>query len=100
VAAECEATDAVEKESFFFYETETSDFLGKWTLPRSQSSTENCTLHNYNVVPLRNGGDVLVSGHYQAGTWVVDFTDPANAQTGGVERSSAEAGAARVRVLL
>jgi len=25
--------------------------------------------------------DVLVLGNYQAGTWVVDFTDPANAQT-------------------
>jgi hypothetical protein len=83
VAAECEATDAAEKKSFFFYETEDGDFLGKWTLPRSQSPTENCTLHNYNVVPLRNGRDVLVSGNYQAGTWVVDFTDPANAQTVG-----------------
>jgi hypothetical protein len=83
VAAECEATDADEKKSFFFYDTESGDFLGKWTLPRSQSSTENCTLHNYNVVPLRNGRDVLVSGNYQAGTWVVDFTDPANAQTVG-----------------
>jgi hypothetical protein len=83
VAAECEAADADEKKSFFFYETESGDFLGKWTLPQSQSSTENCTLHNYNVVPLRNGRDVLVSGNYQAGTWVVDFTDPANAQTVG-----------------
>lgn len=29
-------------------------------LPRNQSSAENCTLHNYNVVPLRDGDDVLV----------------------------------------
>lgn len=81
VAAECEATDDDLKKSFFFYATETGAFLGKWTLPRPQSSTENCTLHNYNLVPLRNGRDVLVSGNYQAGTWVVDLTDPANART-------------------
>ena len=50
-------------------------------LPRPQSATENCTIHNYNAVPLRNGKRVLVLGNYQAGTWVVDFTDPANART-------------------
>ena len=32
-------------------------------------------------MPLRNGKRVLVLGNYQAGTWVVDFTDPANART-------------------
>jgi hypothetical protein len=81
VAAECEATDDDFKKSFFFYDTETGVFLGKWTLPRPQSSTENCSLHNYNLVPLRDGRDLLVSGNYQAGTWVVDLTDPANART-------------------
>jgi hypothetical protein len=81
VAAECEATDSDEKKSFFFHDTDTGAELGRWTLPRPQSSTENCTLHNYNTVPLRNGRDVLVAGNYQAGTWVVDFTDPANART-------------------
>jgi hypothetical protein len=34
VAAECEAADADEKQSFFFYDTESGVFLGKWTLPR------------------------------------------------------------------
>jgi hypothetical protein len=81
VAAECEATDSEEKKSFFFHDTDTGAELGRWTLPRPQGSTENCSLHNYDVVPLRNGRDVLVSGNYQAGTWVVDFTDPANART-------------------
>ena len=33
------------------------------------------------LVPLRNGKRVLVLGNYQAGTWVGDFTDPANART-------------------
>ena len=32
-------------------------------------------------MPLRNGKRVLVLGNYQAGTWVVDFTDPADART-------------------
>jgi hypothetical protein len=81
VAAECEATDDPFKKSFFFYDTETGAFLGTWTLPRPQGATENCSLHNYNLVPLRSGRDVLVSGNYQAGTWLVDLTDPANART-------------------
>jgi hypothetical protein len=80
---ECTAQDPPEKKSFFFYDTETGAFQGRWTLPRDQTNMENCTLHNYNVVPLRNGRDVLVSGNYQAGVWVVDFTDRANAKTVG-----------------
>ena len=78
---ECEATDPPVKKSAFFYDAETGAKLGQWTLPRPQSATENCTIHNYNAVPLRNGKRVLVLGNYQAGTWVVDFTDPANART-------------------
>ena len=80
-APECEATDPDVKKSAFFYNAETGRKLGQWTLPRPQSAEENCTIHNYNTVPLRSGRDVLVVGNYQAGTWVVDFTDPANAQT-------------------
>jgi hypothetical protein len=79
VAAECEATDDPLKRSLFFYDPETGTLLGIWTLQRTQSSTENCTIHNYNVVPLPSGRDVLVHGSYQSGTSVVDFTDPANA---------------------
>jgi hypothetical protein len=78
---ECEATDPPVKKSAFFYDAKTGAKLGQWTLPRPQSAAENCTIHNYNVVPLRNGRDVLVVGNYQAGTWVVDFTDPANPVT-------------------
>jgi hypothetical protein len=81
VAAECEATDSDEKKSFFFFDVASGALLGKWTLPRAQGPTENCTLHNYNVVPTRSGRDVLVSGNYQAGTWLVDFTNPASART-------------------
>jgi hypothetical protein len=80
-APECEATDPPVKKSAFFYDANTGAKLGQWTLPRPQSSAENCTIHNYNAVPLRSGKRVLALGNYQAGTWVVDFTDPANAQT-------------------
>jgi LVIVD repeat len=79
--AECEATDPDVKKSAFFYDAETGAKLGQWTLPRPQGRDENCTIHNYNVVPTRSGRYVLVGGHYQAGTWVVDFSNPANART-------------------
>ena len=83
-AGECAADDPVVKKSVFFYDaTNNGEKLGQWTLPRDQLPTENCTIHNYNTVPLPNGNDVLVMGNYQAGTWVVDFTDPTNAQTLG-----------------
>ncbi len=77
---ECEATDPAVKKSAFFYDARTGEKLGQWTLPRAQSAAENCTIHNYNVVPIRNRY-ILTLGNYQAGTWVVDFTDPANAFT-------------------
>jgi hypothetical protein len=67
--------------SAFFYDAATGQKLGQWVLPRPQTLDENCTIHNYNVVPLRSGRHVLVSGNYQAGTWVTDFTDPAHPQT-------------------
>jgi LVIVD repeat len=80
VTAACEATDPVLDRSFFFYEADTGNLLGTWVLPRAQGPTENCTLHNYNVIPSKKR-NLLVSGNYQAGTWVVDFTDPADAFT-------------------
>ncbi|MGH2788628.1 MAG: hypothetical protein ACRDJV_12115 [Actinomycetota bacterium] len=81
VQAECEATDPDVKKSAFFYDAATGAKLGQWTLPRPQGRDENCTIHNYNVVPTRSGRYVLVGGHYQAGTWVTDFTRPANPVT-------------------
>jgi hypothetical protein len=78
---ECEESDPPVKKSAFFYDADTGAKLGQWTLPRPQSSAENCTIHNYNVVPLRSGRYMLTLGNYQAGTWVVDFTNPAAATT-------------------
>jgi hypothetical protein len=75
---ECEATDPDVKKSWFFYDAQTGEKLGQFVLPRPQSSTENCTIHNYNVVPT-DKRYLLVGGNYQGGISVVDFTDPANA---------------------
>jgi hypothetical protein len=92
VQPECEASDPDVKKSAFFYDADTGQKLGQWTLPRPQiglmeatpsAGAENCTIHNYNTVPTRDGSYILVGGHYQAGTWVVDFSDPANPETLG-----------------
>ena len=80
-APECEATDPDIKKSLFFYDAATGAKLGQWVLPQPQTAAENCTIHNYNIVPLRSGRYVAVGGHYQAGTWVVDFSNPASADT-------------------
>ncbi len=68
-----------EMKSFHFYNARTGAPLGKWKLTRDQTATENCTLHNYNVVPTGKRR-VLVHGSYQAGIGVLDFSDPANAK--------------------
>jgi hypothetical protein len=60
------------------YDTESGDEIGEWFMPNAQSAVENCTLHNINFIPTTDGSDLLVSGNYQAGTWVTDWTDPAN----------------------
>ena len=77
-AGECEASDPDIDKTLFFYDANTGTKLGEWVLPRPQGADENCTIHNYNVVPTRDGRYIVVSGNYQAGTWVIDFTDPAN----------------------
>jgi hypothetical protein len=75
---ECEASDPDLKKSWFFFDAQTGEELGRFVLPRDQLATENCTVHNYNVVPT-DKRYLLVGGNYQAGISVVDFTDPANA---------------------
>jgi len=80
VGPECEADDRDLEKSVFFFDTATGELLGTWVLPRAQSELENCTIHNYNVVPTLEK-NVLVMGNYQAGTWVVDFTNPREPRT-------------------
>jgi hypothetical protein len=57
--------------SYFFYDAETGEQISKFVLPRNQTVAENCTIHNYNMIPLKtkNGKPryVLVAGNYQAG---------------------------------
>ncbi|NDL57160.1 hypothetical protein [Phytoactinopolyspora mesophila] len=72
--ARCTADDPDINKSLFFYSAEDGSKLGQWVLENPQGHDENCTIHNYNVVPLRSGDYVLASGHYQAGSWIVDFT--------------------------
>jgi hypothetical protein len=82
---ECDSTDPEVKRTAFFYDARTGQKLGQWVLPRTQDSDppQNCTVHNYNTVPTRDGKHILVVSAYQAGTYVVDFTDPANPKTLG-----------------
>ena len=83
----CDADDPPSDRTFFFYDTDdaaddgtvTGTPMGQWTLPRLQDNTQNCTLHNYNLVPLPSGNDIITHGSYQSGTSLVDMTDPAAA---------------------
>jgi hypothetical protein len=77
-AAECQATSSVVNRTLFFFSADTGAALGTFVHPRPQTALENCTWHNYNVVPT-DKGYVLVAGNYQSGISVVDFSDPANA---------------------
>jgi hypothetical protein len=63
-----------EMKSFIFVDTESGATEATWTLPRAQTQFENCTLHNYNVVPTKKR-DILVHGSYQSGIGVLYFSD-------------------------
>ena len=73
--AQCQATSSVLNRTLFFLDGETGETVGEFLHPRPQTSLENCTWHNYNVVPTRRA-NVLVAGNYQSGISVVDFSDP------------------------
>ncbi|HSK16816.1 MAG TPA: hypothetical protein VK915_11685 [Gaiellaceae bacterium] len=75
--AQCQATSSLVNRTLFFFDNDGNQ-VGSFVQPRPQTATENCTWHNLNTVPT-DKGYVLVSGNYQMGITVVDFTDPANA---------------------
>jgi hypothetical protein len=75
VQARCQATSSELDRTLFFLDGETGDELSRLIHPRPQTALENCTWHNYNVVPTRRAY-TLVSGNYQSGISVVDFSDP------------------------
>jgi RTX calcium-binding nonapeptide repeat (4 copies)/LVIVD repeat len=78
---QCDEDDREINRTQFFYETDTGKLLGMWTMnPPQTPVVENCTIHNFNFIPTLNGRDIVVGAHYQAGTWVVDVTDPQNPQ--------------------
>ena len=68
-----------EMKTAWFHDADTGEIIGKYVLPRPQTQWENCTVHNYNIVPHLTKY-LLVHGSYQSGTAVVDFTNPANAR--------------------
>jgi hypothetical protein len=76
--AQCQATSPDVNRTLFFVDTETGDTAGEFIHPRPQTATENCTWRLFNVMPT-NKRYLLVSGNYQSGVSVVDFTDPAAA---------------------
>jgi len=78
-SAECQATSPDVNKTLWFLDGDTGETLGTFLHPRPQGPTENCTWHNYNVVPT-DDAYVLVSGNYQSGISVLDFTDPANVE--------------------
>ena len=80
VRPRCKAGDPDVERSIFFFDTASGERLGTWVLPRPQSAEENCAIHNFSVIPTRHR-DLLTVGAYQAGTYVVDFSDPEQPRT-------------------
>lgn len=72
----CQASSSTLNKTLFFLNPETGDTQGTFIHPRPQGATENCTWHNFNVVPTYKGY-YAVSGSYQSGISVFDFTNPA-----------------------
>ena len=77
--AQCQATSSEVNRTLYFMDAATGAQLGTLVQPRPQGSTENCTWHNFNVVPT-NRAHVAVVGSYQMGITVIDFTDPTKPQ--------------------
>jgi hypothetical protein len=77
--AQCQATSSQLNRTLFFYEPESGTQLGTLIQPRPQTAQENCTWHNFNVVPTYKGRTAIV-GSYQMGITAIDFTNPAAPQ--------------------
>jgi hypothetical protein len=77
VDARCQESSTDLERTLFFFDLEGNE-VGRFVFERFQGPDENCTLHNYNIVPLRSGRYVLVHGSYLAGTGVIDFTNLSN----------------------
>ena len=73
----------------WFVDVATGEELASYKIPRSEAGT--CTMHNFNVVPLRDGRKILVASAYTGGTTVVDV----DALLGGASEAAAEIGYSR-----
>ena len=99
-APECEATDPPVKKSAFFYDADTGAKLGQWTLPRRSRRRRTARSTTTTRCRCATGATCSSSGNYQAGTWVADFTNPANPVTARLVRpAAARADPARWRVV-
>lgn len=70
----------------WFLDVDSGELLANYKIPRSEEGT--CTMHNFNFIPRRDGGKVLVSSAYTAGTSVVDV----DALIAGASEADAEVG--------
>jgi len=75
-AARCQATSTIVERTLYFMDPLTGDVKGEMLHPRPQNSRENCTWHNFNVIPTKSGYYATV-GSYQSGISVFDFSNPA-----------------------
>jgi hypothetical protein len=75
-------TQTNDMKSLFFYDTDSGAAKGKWALTRAQTAQENCTIHNYNLIPTRTD-DILVHGSYQSGIGVLDMSNTGRAREVG-----------------
>jgi len=78
-AARCQATSSIQDRTLWFIKPLTGDIAGTMLHPRPQTNRENCTWHNFNVVPTKAGYYATV-GSYQSGISVFDFSNPAAAK--------------------
>jgi hypothetical protein len=77
--AQCQASSSTVNRSLFFFDSLTGTQLGTFVHPRPQLAQENCTWHNFNVIPTKRA-NMFVSGNYQSGIIVGDFTNPSNVE--------------------
>ena len=74
-AAQCQASSTVINRTLYFMDPLTGDVKGEMLHPRPQTNRENCTWHNFNVVPTK-AGYYATSGSYQSGISIIDFSNP------------------------
>jgi hypothetical protein len=78
-APRCRATDDLSWGANAIYTIEGGQFVFRSyvKMPASQTNQENCVSHLPSLIPVP-GRDIITQAWYQAGTSVIDFTDPAN----------------------